>query len=247
MVASRTASASSAPSTRRFRPITFRAPPIATSSTSRVSPGSNLTAVPDAMFKRMPYAAARSNARQRLTSGKWKCEPTCTGRSPVFTTSSRRVGRPTLISIGSWASKYSPGIMASPYGLVDGHELRTIRKGALHLDLTDHLADSLHHRLEREDRRPDTRDLGGRPAVADELEQFGRDQRHCLRMIQFQAARASSSGEFAGGENDELVDLAWSQMHGSSLTGHRRSAVRATGRRSCDSRATPRIRAHPGP
>src|SRR5262249_23765288 len=68
--ASRTASVSSAPSMRRFRPITSRRPPIAMSSTSRVSPGSNLTAVPDAMFKRMPYAAARSKARQRLTSGK---------------------------------------------------------------------------------------------------------------------------------------------------------------------------------
>src|SRR5262249_56708994 len=103
------------------------------------------TAVPEAMFKRMPYAAARSKTRQRLTSGKWKCEPTCTGRSPVLATSSRRVGRPALISIGSRASKYSPGITASPYGLMDGHELGAIRKCAFHLNLVDHLADTFHH------------------------------------------------------------------------------------------------------
>src|SRR5262249_34341292 len=194
-------------------------PPIATSATSRVSPGSNLTAVPDAMFKRMPYAAARSKARQRLTSGKWKCEPTCTGRSPVLATSSLRVGRPALISIGSHASKYSPGIMASPYRLMDGHELRAVRKRAFYLDLADHLAHSLHHRIEREDRRADARDLSGRLAIADELEKLGGDERNRFRMIELQATGASSSGELAGGEDDELVDLAWSQMHGNGLTG----------------------------
>ena len=67
-------------------------PPIATSSTSRVSPGSKRTAVPAAMLSRMPYAAARSNASQRLTSKKWQCDPTCTGRSPRLLTSMRRVG-----------------------------------------------------------------------------------------------------------------------------------------------------------
>src|SRR5262249_10575202 len=147
----------------------------------------------------------------------------------------------------SRASKYSPGITTSPDGLVDGHELRAVGKRAFHLDLTDHLAHSFHHRLEREDCRADAHDLGGRLAVANELEKFSGDQRHRLRMIQFQAAGASSSGELAGSEDDELVDLAWRQTHGSLLTGHRRSAVRATGRRSCGSRAIPRIRAHPGP
>src|SRR5215470_9369097 len=172
MVASRTASVSSAPSTSRFRPITSRAPPIATSSTSRVSPGSNRTAVPDAMFRRMPYAAARSKTSHRLTSRKWKWEPTCTGRSPVFETAIRRVGRPALISIGSLASQYSPGITASPYGLMDGHELRAVRKRAFHLDLADHLAHAVHHGVEGKKRGPDARDLRDRLAVADELEEF---------------------------------------------------------------------------
>src|SRR5262249_51116091 len=210
---SRTASASSAPSTRRLRPITSRVPPIATSSTPTVSPGSNLTAVPDAMFRRMPYAAARSKTRQRLTSRKWKWEPTCTGRSPVLATSRRRVNRPALISIGSRASKYSPGTTASPYGLMDGHELGAIRKRAFHLDLADHLAHTFHHGVSREDRRPDARDLGERLAVADELEELGRDQRNGLGMVQFEAACASFSRELSGAEDDELVDFAWSQVH----------------------------------
>ena len=76
------AASSSGPLTSPFSPWTWRAPPSATSSTSRSSPGSKRTAVPAAMLSRMPYAGSRSNASQRLTSKKWQCDPTCTGRSP---------------------------------------------------------------------------------------------------------------------------------------------------------------------
>jgi hypothetical protein len=96
------------------------------------TPGSNLTAVPEAMFNRMPYAAARSNTRQRFTSKKWKSEPTCTGRSPVLAMVSRLVGRPALISIRSSTRNYSPGVTASPGWLMDGDEFRAIRKRAFH-------------------------------------------------------------------------------------------------------------------
>src|SRR5262245_50890316 len=127
------------------------------------------------MFKRMPYAAARSKTRLRLTSRKWKWEPTWTGRSPVFATSSRRVGRPALSWIGSFASKYSPGIMVSPNGFMDGHELGAIRKSPFHLDLADHLAHTFHHGVARKNRRPDACDLRDGLAVADEFEDFGGD------------------------------------------------------------------------
>src|SRR5262245_44475821 len=63
------------------------------------------------MLSRMPYAAARSNASHRLTSKKWQCDPTCTGRSPRLLTSIRRVGRPAFNSMGSAARRYSPGMM----------------------------------------------------------------------------------------------------------------------------------------
>ena len=61
------------------------------------------------------------------------------------------------------------------------------------------------------------------------------------------AAGASLSRELTGAEDEELVDFAWRQVHGQYLTGLRRSAAHATGRRSCDSRKTPRIRPDRGP
>ena len=61
--------------------------------TSRSSPGSNRVAVDDGMFRRNPKAAARSNSSARLTSKKWKCDPTCIGRSPALRTLSVVTGR----------------------------------------------------------------------------------------------------------------------------------------------------------
>src|SRR4051812_25886213 len=61
-----------------------------------------------------PRVAARSNSRARLTSKKWKCEPTWTGRSPVFVTSTSRISRPSLQRMGSSESTYSPGITVVP-------------------------------------------------------------------------------------------------------------------------------------
>src|SRR5262245_31723383 len=97
---------------------------------------------------------------------------------------------------------------------MDGDEFRAVTKRAFHLDLPDHLAHTFHHGVTRKNRRSDARDLGDRLTVADELEDFGGDQRNRFRVIQFQAARAPLSGELTGAEDDELVDFAWSQVHG---------------------------------
>src|SRR5690606_31594244 len=51
-------------------PTTSRAPTSATSATSRSSPGSNRTAVPEGMLRRIPRAAFRSKSRASLTSRK---------------------------------------------------------------------------------------------------------------------------------------------------------------------------------
>jgi len=59
-------------------------PPKATSVTARLCPGSKRTAVPAGMSSRMPKPAARSKSSALLASKMWKCEPTCTGRSPVL-------------------------------------------------------------------------------------------------------------------------------------------------------------------
>jgi hypothetical protein len=99
---------------------------------------------------------------------------------------------------------------------MDGHELGAIRKRAFRLDLANHVAHTFHHGVVLKNRRPDAHDLGDRSAVADELEEFSRDQRNGLRMIQLQPSGSPSSRELSGAENDELIDLAWSQVHKSS-------------------------------
>ena len=50
--------------------VDFARPPSRPGRPIASSPGSKRTAVPAAMFSRMPYAAARSNASQRFTSKK---------------------------------------------------------------------------------------------------------------------------------------------------------------------------------
>ena len=63
-----------------------------------------------------PHAVGRRAVedQRRLTSKKWKCEPTCTGRSPVLLTCSVAVGRPAFSSSGAPSKRYSPGIMGNP-------------------------------------------------------------------------------------------------------------------------------------
>ena len=59
------------PITSCLNPYTSRRPPYGTSDTSRVEPGSNLTAVPGAMSRRMPRAKSRSKRRAGFVSKKW--------------------------------------------------------------------------------------------------------------------------------------------------------------------------------
>ena len=66
---------------------------------------------PDGTSSLMPRVFGRSNCRARLTSKKWKCEPTWIGRSPVLRTESRSVRRPALISIAASERSHSPGII----------------------------------------------------------------------------------------------------------------------------------------
>src|SRR5215472_9560261 len=61
---------SSGPMTAAVKPYTIRAPESATNSTVRSCPGSKRTAVPAAMLRRKPRAAARSKASAALVSAK---------------------------------------------------------------------------------------------------------------------------------------------------------------------------------
>ena len=84
---SRAPGASSGPSTRPANPITTRRPPMRTSPTWRVPPGSNRTAAPAATARCMPYAAARSKRSRGLASKKWKWLVTEIGTAAVLVTS----------------------------------------------------------------------------------------------------------------------------------------------------------------
>ena len=63
--------ASTGPLTKPRKPNTWRSPLRSTNSTVRCWPGSKRTAVPDAMFRRMPCAATRSKRKPPLVSAKW--------------------------------------------------------------------------------------------------------------------------------------------------------------------------------
>src|SRR5947208_12612385 len=105
-----TCASSNDPLVRPLIPWATRLPARATTVTRFSSPGSNRTAVPAGMLSRMPNAWARSKRSARLTSKKWKCEPTWIGRSPVFATVSSTVRRPAFATMSPSPSRYSPGI-----------------------------------------------------------------------------------------------------------------------------------------
>ena len=84
----RSRAADVAPSSRLLKPITRPVPPNSTSSMSRSSPASKRIDCPDGTSRRIPNVAGRSKSNARLTSKKWKCEPTWIGRSPVLRTDS---------------------------------------------------------------------------------------------------------------------------------------------------------------
>ena len=133
-----------------------RPPCSATAATSRDAPGSNRSEVPDGMSSRNPWAAPRSNARAVLASGRCRCEPIWTGRSPVLTmTSSIRSDslRSAFSTMVPSAVRMAPGPVELPAAiglplrdrLVDGDELAAVREGRLDLDVGEHLGDAVHH------------------------------------------------------------------------------------------------------
>src|SRR5262245_32280336 len=108
--------------------------------------------------------------------------------------------------------------MASPYGLMDGHELGAIRKRAFDLDLLDHASHTFHYCVARKNCRPNACNLRDGLAVADKLEDFGGNERDGFRMVKRQATGAPFSRQFTGVEDEEFLDLACSQVHETSLT-----------------------------
>src|SRR5262249_34334412 len=108
---------STRPSLSALSPWTSRSPASSTRVTTFSSPGSKRTAVPAGTLSRIPQARRRSKRSARLTSKKWKWEPTWMGRSAVLATVSSMVRRPALASMSPSPRMYSPGIIPFPLAL----------------------------------------------------------------------------------------------------------------------------------
>src|SRR4051812_3961842 len=167
------------------------------------------------MSRRNPRVAARSNSRARLTSKKWKWEPTWTGRSPVFVTSISRTSRPSLHRTGCSASTYSPGITVVHLSdrVVDGDQLRAVREGGLDLDVRDHLGDPLHHVLPSKDRGAPAHQVRHGPAVPGPFHQLVGDDRDGLGIVELEAAPLPPAGQVGDHDDLELLLLARDQIH----------------------------------
>src|SRR5690348_14033763 len=100
------------------------------------------------------------------------------GRSPVLATVSVTVLRPALSSISPSLMKRSPGIMPKLLSdrLVDGDELRAVGKRRLDLDVVDHLGDTRHHLIARQNLCAGLHQIGDSAAVAGALDdEIGND------------------------------------------------------------------------
>jgi hypothetical protein len=89
-------------------------------------------------------------------------------------------------------------------------------------------------------RRPDAHDFSDRSAVANQLENVGRDERDRCRMIPLQAAPAPLSREPAGAENPQLVAFTGRQVPEGSYDGRSPAPDSAATRRARKRRACPR-------
>src|SRR5262245_35906263 len=137
------------------------------------------------------------------------------GRSPVFVTVSSTVRRPSFATISPSPSTYSPGVtlVSSANGVMNGDELSAVGKRPFDLNFFEHLRHALHHVVAAEHGEPGFHQLGHTPAVADALEDLGRDERERLRVIELEAASAPAARNLGRGEDEELLLLAGGEVH----------------------------------
>jgi hypothetical protein len=96
------------------------------------------------------------------------------------------------------------------------HQLRSVWKRALHLDLGNHLGHAVHHRVGWKDRGPKAHDLGDGPSLPNQLEYFGGDEGDGLGMIELQPAGATLPRDFSGSKDQQLVDFTGREVHSGS-------------------------------
>src|SRR5262249_52428984 len=81
------------------------------------------------------------------------------------------------------------------------------------LNLLDHLGNALHDVVAPEDRLTRCHQLGHAAAVADAFEDIGRDDRHGFGVVELEAARATTTRDLRGREDQQLLLLPRRQMH----------------------------------
>lgn len=81
---------------------------------------------------------------------------------------------------------------------MDGDQLRAVGECSFDLNLANHVGDPFHHRVGGKNRRAQAHDLGDGSAIANHLEDLGRDQGDGLGMIQLQATGPALPRQLAG-------------------------------------------------
>ena len=98
-------------------------------------------------------------------------------------------------------------------GMMDGHQLRPVRKRSFDLHLVDHVGDAVEDIGSAQQPATQIHQLGHRAAVADEFQELCRDERRGLDVIEAQAPRQALLRQHTRLVEDQLVDLARCQMH----------------------------------
>ena len=99
-------------------------------------------------------------------------------------------------------------------GVVDGDQLGAVRKGGFDLHVVDHLGDTVHHVVARQQGAAEIHQLGHAAAIARALQDGAADIGHRFRVVELQAPGLAPLGQQAGGEQQQLVFLSWGQLHG---------------------------------
>src|SRR5689334_10235935 len=138
------------------------------------------------------------------------------GRSPVWRTTSVRVRRPTLASIGSASSRYSPGFITCSHSLnrvVYRDQFRAVGKCCFHLHLVDHFGDAGHYVGGVQDPGAERHDLRHRLPVPRPLQNIGGQYGDRFGVVQLQPACAPLARHIGGNVYQEPFLFAWGQMH----------------------------------
>src|SRR6267143_256595 len=96
---------------------------------------------------------------------------------------------------------------------VDRNQLRAVGKSSFHLDFVHHFGHALHDIFPLENRRAKFHEFRYGAAIADSFEEFRRNERDSLGVIQPQSARAALAGQFRGAGDQQLVNFPWCEVH----------------------------------